>query len=57
VRTVHAVSTGVIAGLFPGQGSQTDDLRERVLRMAPELAEQAGYVTGSTLFVDGGLSV
>lgn len=57
MRTVHAVSTGVIAGLFPGQGSQTDDLRERVLRMAPELAEQAGYVTGSTLFVDGGLSV
>ena len=50
MRTVHAVSTGVIAGLFPGQGSQTDDLRERVLRMAPELAERCIELIGEDPF-------
>ena len=34
-RTVCAVSNGSIAGLFPGQGSQHGDLRERVERVVP----------------------
>jgi [acyl-carrier-protein] S-malonyltransferase len=50
VRTVYAVSTGVIAGLFPGQGSQTGDLRERVERVAPELSERCIELIGEDPF-------
>jgi [acyl-carrier-protein] S-malonyltransferase len=47
---VHAVSTGVIAGLFPGQGSQTADLRERVEHTAPELYERSIELIGEDPF-------
>jgi [acyl-carrier-protein] S-malonyltransferase len=47
---VSAVSTGLIAGLFPGQGSQTADLRERVERMAPELYERSIELIGEDPF-------
>lgn len=39
------MSKGAIAGLFPGQGSQTSELRERVARVVPRLlAECVGLV-------------
>jgi [acyl-carrier-protein] S-malonyltransferase len=50
VRTVSSVSTGVIAGLFPGQGSQTGDLRDRVERTAPELYERSIELVGEDPF-------
>ena len=39
-----------IAGLFPGQGSQTPDMREHVERTAPELLERCIAVTGEDPF-------
>jgi malonyl CoA-acyl carrier protein transacylase len=44
------VSTGVTAGLFPGQGSQTADLREEVERLAPELLERCIELVGEDPF-------
>jgi [acyl-carrier-protein] S-malonyltransferase len=53
---VHVVSTSVIAGLFPGQGSQTGDLRERVERTAPGLCEQCIELVGEDPFARVGES-
>ncbi|HXW58479.1 MAG TPA: ACP S-malonyltransferase [Solirubrobacteraceae bacterium] len=39
-----------IAGLFPGQGSQTADLREQVARLAPELLERCIELVGDDPF-------
>jgi [acyl-carrier-protein] S-malonyltransferase len=44
------VSTGVIAGLFPGQGSQTADLRERVERGLPDLLGECIELVGEDPF-------
>jgi [acyl-carrier-protein] S-malonyltransferase len=44
------VSPGAIAGLFPGQGSQTADLRERVERVLPDLAAQCIELVGEDPF-------
>ena len=41
---------GLIAGLFPGQGSHTVDLRERVERVLPELAEWCIELIGEDPF-------
>jgi malonyl CoA-acyl carrier protein transacylase len=40
----------VIGGLFPGQGSQTADLRERVQRVSPELLERCLELVGEDPF-------
>ncbi len=45
-----AVSSGLTAGLFPGQGSQTGDLRERVQGAVPELAERCMELVGEDPF-------
>jgi malonyl CoA-acyl carrier protein transacylase len=44
------VSIGATAGLFPGQGSQTSDLRERVERAVPELLERSIELVGEDPF-------
>ena len=44
------MSPGVIAGLFPGQGSQTHDLRDRVQRVNPELLAQCVSLVGEDPF-------
>lgn len=44
------MSTGVIAGLFPGQGSQTSDLREHVERVVPDLLERCIALVGEDPF-------
>jgi [acyl-carrier-protein] S-malonyltransferase len=44
------MSSGAIAGLFPGQGSQTADLRERVERQVPELVERCVALVGEDPF-------
>jgi [acyl-carrier-protein] S-malonyltransferase len=44
------VLTGATAGLFPGQGSQTSDLRDRVERVLPELLERAVELVGEDPF-------
>ena len=44
------MSTGVTAGLFPGQGSQTANLREEVERLAPELLERCIELVGEDPF-------
>jgi [acyl-carrier-protein] S-malonyltransferase len=44
------VLTGATAGLFPGQGSQTSDLRDRVERVVPELLERAVELVGEDPF-------
>jgi [acyl-carrier-protein] S-malonyltransferase len=44
------VSTGAIAGLFPGQGSQTSDLRDRVERSVPQLVAQCIDLVGEDPF-------
>jgi [acyl-carrier-protein] S-malonyltransferase len=44
------VSNGAIAGLFPGQGSQTANLRERVERVLPELLERCLELVGEDPF-------
>ncbi|MDE3069329.1 MAG: acyltransferase domain-containing protein [Acidobacteriota bacterium] len=49
--TVEGASPGAVAGLFPGQGSQTaDDLGERVRRVLPELAERCCELVGEDPF-------
>ena len=40
------MSTGAIAGLFPGQGSQTGSLRDEVERVVPELLAQCIALLG-----------
>jgi len=47
---VHGVSDGAIAGLFPGQGSQTGDLRESVERVLPELSQRCIELVGEDPF-------
>jgi malonyl CoA-acyl carrier protein transacylase len=44
------MSIGATAGLFPGQGSQTSDLRERVERTVPELLERSIELVGEDPF-------
>ncbi len=44
------MSSGVIAGLFPGQGSQTGDLRERVESTAPGLCARCIDLVGEDPF-------
>jgi [acyl-carrier-protein] S-malonyltransferase len=48
---VSGVSAPAIAGLFPGQGSQTSDLRERVQEVLPELLERCSELVGEDPFV------
>jgi [acyl-carrier-protein] S-malonyltransferase len=50
------VSSGVIAGLFPGQGSQTSDLREQVARVAPRLLAECDARVGEDAFARVGES-
>src|SRR5438270_13256337 len=42
--------------LFPGQGSQTDDMREEVARVRPDLLEKVAHAVGEDPFprVDDG---
>jgi malonyl CoA-acyl carrier protein transacylase len=47
---VATVDTGAIAGLFPGQGSQTSDLRERVAASAPQLLQRCIELVGEDPF-------
>ena len=54
--SLSAVSTGVIAGLFPGQGSQTSDLRERVHGALPALLEECIALVGEDPFARVGES-
>jgi [acyl-carrier-protein] S-malonyltransferase len=44
------VSLNAIAGLFPGQGSHTHDLRSRVERVVPELLERCLELVGEDPF-------
>jgi 3-oxoacyl-[acyl-carrier-protein] synthase-3 len=44
------VSTGVIAGLFPGQGSQTNALRDEVARVVPALLNECLALVGEDPF-------
>ncbi len=44
------MSTGVIAGLFPGQGSQTSELGEQARRVVPELVERCVELIGEDPF-------
>ena len=48
--SLSVVSVGDIAGLFPGQGSQTSDLRDRVERVVPELLERCIELVGEDPF-------
>ena len=41
---------GGTAFLFPGQGSQTEDMREKVARVRPDLLELAIEVVGEDPF-------
>jgi [acyl-carrier-protein] S-malonyltransferase len=50
------MSPGVIAGLFPGQGSHTDGLRERVQRVAPGLLAECVVLVGEDPFARVGES-
>jgi [acyl-carrier-protein] S-malonyltransferase len=50
------VSVGAVAGLFPGQGSHTADLRERVQRVVPEPLEHALDFVGEDPFARVGES-
>jgi malonyl CoA-acyl carrier protein transacylase len=45
-----SVSRPAIAGLFPGQGSHTSDLRERAERILPELVERCIELVGEDPF-------
>jgi [acyl-carrier-protein] S-malonyltransferase len=47
---VCAVTKDLIAGMFPGQGSQQGDLRERVERVDPELCERCTELVGEDPF-------
>jgi len=53
---VDVVSTDVVAGLFPGQGSQAGDLRERAERIAPRLTAQCVELVGEDPFARVGES-
>jgi len=53
---VDVVSTDVVAGLFPGQGSQSGDLRERAERIAPRLTAQCVELVGEDPFARVGES-
>jgi [acyl-carrier-protein] S-malonyltransferase len=53
---VDVVSTDVVAGLFPGQGSQSGDLRERAERIAPRLMAQCIELVGEDPFARVGES-
>src|SRR5687767_1498816 len=44
------------AFLFPGQGSHTDDMRERVLAVRPDLLALAGEIVGEDVFARAGES-
>ena len=50
------MSDRVIAGLFPGQGSQTGDLRELVLRVVPALVDECVALVGEDPFARVGES-
>jgi len=50
------VSTGVIAGLFPGQGSHTSALRDRVARIVPGLLAECIALVGEDPFARVGES-
>jgi [acyl-carrier-protein] S-malonyltransferase len=50
------VSTGVIAGLFPGQGSHTGARREQVERVLPELLALCDELVGEDAFARAGES-
>jgi [acyl-carrier-protein] S-malonyltransferase len=50
------VSTEVIAGLFPGQGSHAGALREQVARVLPELLAQCLELVGEDPFARAGES-
>jgi malonyl CoA-acyl carrier protein transacylase len=50
------VSNGVTAGLFPGQGSQTGDLRDRVHSIVPELLAECIALVGEDPFARVGES-
>ncbi len=50
------MSGAAIAGLFPGQGSQTSDLRERVHATLPELLERCAELVGEDPFARVGES-
>jgi [acyl-carrier-protein] S-malonyltransferase len=50
------VSHGPIAGLFPGQGSHTSDIRERVEGVVPELLDLATELVGEDPFARVGES-
>lgn len=47
---VFSVSSGVTAGLFPGQGSQTSSLGELVSRVLPRLAAECVELVGEDPF-------
>jgi [acyl-carrier-protein] S-malonyltransferase len=53
---VFAVPAGPTAALFPGQGSQTSDLRDRVRSAVPELLERAVELVGEDPFARAGES-
>jgi [acyl-carrier-protein] S-malonyltransferase len=53
---VSIVSTDVTAGLFPGQGSHTSDLRERVERVLPALLAECIALVGDDPFARVGES-
>jgi [acyl-carrier-protein] S-malonyltransferase len=50
-RKAVGVSIAVIAGLFPGQGSQTGDLRELAQGVVPELVAECEALVGEDPFV------
>ena len=50
------MSTEVIAGLFPGQGSHAGALRDRVARVLPELLERCLELVGEDPFARAGES-
>jgi len=50
------VSTGVIAGLFPGQGSHTGALRDHVERVVPSLLAECLALVGEDPFARAGES-
>ncbi len=50
------MSTGVIAGLFPGQGSQTSALRDEVARVVPGLLAECVQLVGEDPFARVGES-
>jgi len=50
LRIPHAAVRGAVAVIFPGQGSQTDEMREQVERHRPDLLELALSEVGAELF-------